>query len=179
MKSNVYLSRCQRQLKEWHAPLSGWYCVEVIDIEEEYSNTGLFTCELCGCSRVRFVQVMQQDYYFENVSVGCICAGIMEGDVIAAKERERLMKNRAKRKRNFPKRKWRKITYGMHILKYQGSWIRMTHSKFNQYGISYNGKSIRMYKGQPITNFLTAVYAAFDHVDPLEEILSLEKKDST
>ena len=30
-----------------------------------------------------------------GVSVGCICAGVMEGDILAAKERERLMRNRS------------------------------------------------------------------------------------
>lgn len=173
MKSNAYVSRCQRRLEEWQAPLSDWYCTEVIDIEEEFSSTSLFTCELCGCSRVRFVHVMEHDDYFESISVGCICAGIMEGDVLAAKERERLMKNRAKRKRNFPKRKWKRMPYDDYILMYKDSWIKMTCSRFNeqQYGVSYNGKSVWKYKGRPITSFLAAVYAAFDLVDPIEKIM--------
>lgn len=52
MNSNAYEARCQRKLEEWYAPISDWYCTEVIDIEEEASDTDLFTCELCGCSRV-------------------------------------------------------------------------------------------------------------------------------
>ena len=174
MSSNAYISRCQKKLKEWNAPLSDWYCIDLIDIEEESSDTDLFTCELCGCNRVRFVHVMEHKYYFESVSVGCVCAGIMEGDILAAKERERLMKNRAKRKRNFPKRKWKETRYGSYILMYKNSYIMMAHSKFNDqhYGVSYNGKSLWEYKGQPITSFLAAVYAAFDLVDPIEKVMN-------
>jgi hypothetical protein len=97
----------------------------------------------------------------------------MEGDVLAARERERLMKNRAKRKKNFPKRKWKEMPYGTYILMHKGSWIKMMHSKFNDqhYVVSYNGKSLWKYKGQPITSFLAAVYAAFDLVDPVERIM--------
>lgn len=73
-------------------------------IDEEDAN---FKCELCGCEKVRYVHVMEHNEYFEKVYVGCICAGIMEGDIIAAQERDRKMKNRAKRKLNFPHRRWK------------------------------------------------------------------------
>ena len=95
---SAYVRRCQKRLQEWGAPLSGWYCdyiYDVADEEEDPDYIDLFTCELCDCSQVRFVHVMRHDEYFETVSVGCICAGIMEGDILAAREREWLMKNRA------------------------------------------------------------------------------------
>ena len=44
---------------------------------------------------------MVHEDYFDVVIVGCICAGIMEGDILRAKERDRLMKNRSKRRKNF------------------------------------------------------------------------------
>lgn len=174
MSSSAYISRCQKKLKEWKAPLNDWYCIDLIDIEDENSNNSLYTCELCGCSRVRFVHVMEHDLYFESVSVGCICAGIMEGDIIAAKERERLMKNRAKRKRNFPKRKWEEISNGHYILRYKGSYIQIIRSNFNDehYGVSYKGKTALKHKGRPITSFLASVYAAFDLVDPIEKVMN-------
>ena len=99
---SAYVRRCQKRLQEWGAPLSGWYCDYIYDVADEEADPDhidLFTCELCDCSQVRFVHVMRHDEYFETVSVGCICAGIMEGDILAARERERLMKNRANRKR--------------------------------------------------------------------------------
>ncbi len=79
---SAYVRRCQKRLQEWGAPLSGWYCdyiYDVADEEEDSDHIELFTCELCDCTQVRFVHVMRHDEYFETVSVGCICAGIMEG----------------------------------------------------------------------------------------------------
>jgi len=173
--NTTYIARCHRQLKKWNAPMNNWYCVDVIDIEEDSSSNGLITCELCGCARVRFVHVMQHDEYFEDISVGCICAGIMEGDILAARERERLMKNRAKRKSNFPHRKWKENHYGGYSLKYQGIWVNIHRSKFNQnqYGVSCNGNTVWKHKDKPITSFLAAAYAAFDLVDPAERIAHL------
>lgn len=101
---SAYVRRCQKRLQEWGAPspagiviiFTMWQMKRQIPITSTW-----FTCELCDCSQVRFVHVMRHDEYFETVSVGCICAGIMEGDILAAREREPLMKNRANRKRNF------------------------------------------------------------------------------
>ena len=44
-----YLARCLRSLKEWGAPLEGWYFLEVIDMREDDEDAELWTCELCGC----------------------------------------------------------------------------------------------------------------------------------
>ena len=85
-----YIARCHRKLKEYGAPLSGWYCVEVIDIADEMDDEDATTeCELCGCKKVRYIHVMRYDDYFDDFRVGCICAGIMEGDILEAKDRER------------------------------------------------------------------------------------------
>jgi hypothetical protein len=98
---SAYIARCHKVLREWGAPLSDWYCIHVYDMADDDGEIyDLATCELCGCSKVRYVHVMRHDLYFEDIEVGCICAGIMEGDILAAKDRERLMKNRAKRKQN-------------------------------------------------------------------------------
>lgn len=108
MREDNYQNRCTKQLKEWGAPLAGWYCESVVDVkgdeddwdeedneDNEDNEAGLATCELCGCERVRFLHVMGNPDYFEEVNVGCICAGIMEGDIPAAVERDREMRNRA------------------------------------------------------------------------------------
>src|SRR5699024_12303587 len=112
---SAYVRRCQKRLREWGAPLSGWYCdyiYDVADEEEDPDHIDLLTCELCDCAQVRFVHVMRHDEYFEAVPVGCICAGIMEGDIFAARERERLMKHGGQRERTVPPRHWRKTGCG-------------------------------------------------------------------
>lgn len=171
---NAYIARCHKTLKEWGAPLSGWYCVHVYDMADDDGEVyDLATCELCGCSQVRYVHVMRHDLYFEDVEVGCICAGIMEGDILAAKERERLLKNRAKRRQNFPGRKWRLTRYGGYFTNYCGKQVFINRSKYNsnRYGASCEGKQTWSYKNRPIDNFLSAAYAAFDLADPIEEVM--------
>jgi len=177
MKNDIdsaYIARCHKTLKSWGAPLDGWYCVDVLDIADEDGEVVSFaTCELCNCNKVRYIHVMRNDDYFEDVEVGCICAGIMEGDILAARERERLMKNRAKRKQNFPRRKWKLTRTGNGYLNYKGKRIFINKNTTGRgtYNVFCEGQTVWNYKGRPIDNFLSAAYAAFDLVDPIEEVM--------
>ena len=165
----AYYARCIRQLKEWGAPVEGWYCVDIIDVREDDDDAPLATCELCGCVHVRYVHVMENDLYFEPVAVGCICAGIMEDDILAAEERERQMRNRAKRKRNFLKHEWRKGYRGFRYRTYRGQEVQIRELD-GRYIVHAGNKVGNRYKGRPITDLYSAIYAAFELVDPVEEI---------
>ena len=117
------------------------------------------------------MHVMGHPDYFEDVAVGCICAGVMEGDILAARERERLMRNRSKRKRSFPERKWEQTTHGWRLT-YHGKQILIGRSRRNpkHLGVKCRGQIVWTYKEKPITNFLSAAYAAFNLVDPIPEV---------
>lgn len=160
-----YIARCRKRLKEWGAPLDNWRCVKLIDGEDAD-----FTCELCGYESVRYIHVMEHDAYFEKLYVGCICAGAMEGDVFAAKERDRKMKNRAKRKLNFPNKKWKRARSGGLYVKYHDQYVFINNNG-GRYRCCCNHKTAWQYHGKPIDNFLTACYAAFDLADPIEEAM--------
>jgi hypothetical protein len=80
-------------------PHKGWPCLDVEDHEEP-----CFTCEMCGYPAVRFVHVMEHPEYPDEVSVGCVCAGHMEDDQAAARERERVARNAAARRGRLPDR---------------------------------------------------------------------------
>lgn len=165
---SAYIRRCHKQLKEWGAPLTGWTCEYVYDVADGDDDvTELATCELCRCTQVRFIHVMVHPDFYEKIEVGCICAGIMEGDILGAKEREREMKNRAKRKQHFPNRRWHQARNGNLYLTYQGQTVFLNRNgqKFN---VHCNGKTAWDYKGKPISSFLSAAYAAFDLADPIE-----------
>lgn len=166
----AYIARCHRTLTEWGAPLDDWFVTNTYDCLEEANE--LFTCELCGCTQVRIVHVMEHLHYFERISVGCICAGIMEGDILAAKERERMVKNRAKRRKNYLKRIWEQTPYGVSLMRYRGEMLQICKSKIhpNQFVVCCSKKSTRCHKGKPITDFCSAIHAAFDLIDPVEEI---------
>lgn len=169
-KDKAFYARCIRQLKAWGAPTTGWYCVGVNDVRGEDRNAPLSTCELCGCPHVRYEHIMDNDLYFEQVTVGCICAGIMEGNILAAEERERQMANRAKRKRNFLKHKWQHPWRGYWRRVYRGREVEI-HESGGRYTVHADGRTTSHYKGKPILDFYSAIYAAFELADPVEEIV--------
>ena len=172
--SEQYKARCIKRLKEWGAPLEGWYCVRMYDVADEDEapeDVVLSACELCDCASVRYVHVMQNKDYFEDVNVGCICAGIMEGNILAAKGRDNELKNRARRKWNFPKRKWHKTYDGSLWITYRGQAIYINRSPYgSNYGVRCGNQSVWKYKGKPIDNLLSATYAAFELADPIDQV---------
>lgn len=161
---NAYLARCHATLKSWGAPLEGWTCVDVID----YSGPegGLTSCELCGCTKVRFVHVMHHTRYFDPVEVGCICAGVMEGDELAARERERKARNRAKRRTTFLRKPWRALANGNQMIRHKGQAIFINRTQRGYYNARCGSRVAWQWRGKPITSPLAATYAAFDLIDP-------------
>ena len=91
-----YLRKCHKRLRELGAPLENWNCREVVDGE-----TADFICELCSCQKVRYIHVMEHPEYNGELNVGCICAGYMEGDLIAARERDDAARRKSSRRANF------------------------------------------------------------------------------
>jgi hypothetical protein len=160
-----YQSKCLNRLKEWGAPLEGWQCVKTYDVFDGNSNT-YATCELCHCEKVRFVHIMRHEDFYIDIHVGCICAGIMEGNILAARERERIAKNRSKRKQHFPHRKWKTAANGDIYLTYKGLQLIINQCTSDLFCVQYGGQTIFSYKGKTIKDQLSAVYAAFDLVDP-------------
>lgn len=164
-----YKHRCLNRLKEWGAPLSDCYCVNVEDTCDEKDGE-LSTCELCGCEKVRYLHHMTHKDYFETLPVGCVCAGILEGDELAAEERDRKMRNRAKRKQNFVRRNWKTASNGGKYFKKSGDNVFINQNG-QFYSYTYRGSRVYLYHGKRIDTFLTATYAAFDLVVPIEECL--------
>ena len=169
-KDKAFYARCIRQLKAWGAPTDGWYCVGVNDVREYDRDAPLSTCELCGCPHVRYEHIMENELYFEPVTVGCICAGIMEGSVLAAEEREKQMANRAKRRRNFLKHKWQHPWREYWYRTYRGQKVEI-HESGGRYTVYAGDRVASRYKGKPILDFYSAIYAAFELADPKEEIV--------
>lgn len=83
-------------------PHRGWVCVGVEDLQAVDAM-----CEMCESTEIRYVHHMVHRDFSGSLSVGCICAGHMEGSVAASQKREAQMKNRAGRRRRFPKLRWK------------------------------------------------------------------------
>lgn len=156
-----YIARCLKTLKEMEAPLEGWICTNVID---EVNDT--FTCELCDCKKVRFVHVMEHDDYYTHLAVGCICAGVMESDLFAAEERDRKMKNRAKRKRNFIKHTWKDSGDGVFTRTYKKK--KLTIKDYDGEFYCYQQRFFIMRSN---ADFRITMEKLFDFIDPLEDVM--------
>ena len=142
-----HYARCIQRLKEWHAPLSGWYCTAIIDVREDDPEAPLSSCELCDCCFVRY-------------------EGIMEDNVLKAQERERLMRNRSKRRRNFVRQTWKRNGDCLWYRRYRKKQLVIFKGS-SGYSVSVGRTTVLKYKGRPILDFLSAIYAAFDLADPV------------
>lgn len=153
-----YEIKVRKALAARGLPEDGWYCEDVEDNEDDD-----FVCELCGCTRVRFIHHMKNFFTRDELLVGCICAGAMEGNIEAARDREREMKNRAARKRNFPNRSgWKYTRNGGRYIDHCGKRIFINKSRSGGYRVNCGGSISWIYKGQTIRDFTTACYCAFD-----------------
>lgn len=169
-----YMSRCLACLKRIGAPLGGWQCLEVTDICEDDENAPLFTCELCGCDKVRYVHTMVHDDFYIPLKVGCLCAGVMEGNVLAARARDRAIRNWSKRRKNFMKHVWLHEKPSYYHRQYHYQELKIFEKKSDngaEYLIQVDGKQTTTYKEKPVKDLMSAKYAAFELADPRAEIM--------
>lgn len=96
--------RCEETQNLWKredVPKTGWFFTGFTDL-----GAPCAVCQMCGHQIIRYVHHMHHPAY-GSIDAGCVCAGKMEGDIEAAKQREREAKNKAARRENFQKRKWK------------------------------------------------------------------------
>jgi hypothetical protein len=61
---------------------------------------------MCESVEIRYVHNMEHPDYPGTLGVGCICAEHMEEDYIRPRQREKRLRNEARRRANLPRRKW-------------------------------------------------------------------------
>jgi len=83
-------------------PHKGWHCVDIEDLGKPKVQ-----CEMCESQTIRYVHYMEHQNYENVLEVGCVCAGNMEGNLVAAKHRETTMKSRASKRKRWLSRKWK------------------------------------------------------------------------
>ncbi len=141
-------------------PHEGWVCTGIIDLGEPVG-----TCRMCGHQIIRYVHIMKHPAYYRTIGAGCVCAGRMEGNPDAARERENAFKNRQARRETFLRMPLKRSRNGHEYLKYKGEIITVLEDKFkkgqyktvlrNKYSISYPTKE-------------EALADAYDIIDPWE-----------
>lgn len=73
---------CPNLWKQEDVPHSGWSCTGVSDL-----GAPVGICQMCGYQIIRYAHHMIHPGY-RSLTVGCVCAGRMEGDISEAKRRE-------------------------------------------------------------------------------------------
>jgi len=144
-------------------PHRGWQCVDIEDLGEP----GL-ECEMCESQIIRYVHHMEHPNYQKVLQVGCICAGHMEGDLVAAQTREASMRSRTSKRKRWLSRKWRISAKG-------NPWIRADGYRVTVYPrgdgwaatISSEDDSFVQHSRRNYSTIDRAKLAAFDQITRL------------
>ena len=139
-------------------PHEGWHCVGVIDLG---SPTGI--CRMCGYQIIRYVHIMEHPSFPRKIGAGCICAGKMEGNVEAARERENAFKNRQGRMETFLSTKLKKSKNGNEYFKYKGEIVTIIPDRFKP---GYYKSVFRNVFSDPHPTKESALLDVFDKIDP-------------
>ena len=154
------------------SPHKGWTEIGMEDLGEEAEfgeDIEYERCEMCGNEKIRYVHIMTHPEFPGELRVGCICACHMTDDYENPEARERDLKNRVQRKKNFMKKEWRQVfRTGNFTLKYKGENITIMRSKYDTgWGVIYAGKWRWDYHGRKISDFDTARLVAFNLFDEM------------
>ncbi|MBS1684406.1 MAG: hypothetical protein JSS76_06610 [Bacteroidetes bacterium] len=120
------------QWKQKDIPHKGWNLIDVIDVREdgqEEWETDYETCMMCGNEKIRYVHIVTHEDVAEDFRVGCVCAEKMTSDYFTPKHREQALRNRASRRANWPKRKWKLSMKGAYYLKVEERIILIYRDK--------------------------------------------------
>ncbi len=115
-------------------PHKGWTLEGVYDVREEGQSadeTDYETCMMCNNERIRYVHVVSHDEVGE-FKVGCVCAEKMTNDYINPKRLETALRNKASKRTNWIKRKWKINNNGNHYLSIEGNYL-LIYKKGDKY----------------------------------------------
>ncbi len=105
---------------------TGWHCVGITDLGRPSA-----VCGLCQKQAVRYLHFMVH-LDGRKMSVGCVCAGKLEGNTEKAKEREAEFKSQLARQANFAKKKLSASRNGNLYLKHNGHILVVLQDKYQQ-----------------------------------------------
>ena len=141
-----------------NVPKNGWICTDVIDLGAPFGE-----CGMCGKEDIRYVHIMLHERH-QSIGTGCVCAGKMEGDINASKERENMLKNKIGRYTTFTKLDLKISKKGNPYTKYKDTVItfmeRENKDKEPTWAFVENGEFSNNYK-----SLEEAKRAAFEKVD--------------
>ncbi|MBI3616879.1 MAG: hypothetical protein HY210_01475 [Candidatus Omnitrophica bacterium] len=110
IQEEQYIASKRGKWSQMGVPHKG--CVDIEDLGEPQ-----LTCQMCESQIIRYVHYMEHPKHSEVLCVGCVCAGHMEGDITAARNREASMRSRIEKRKRWTTRKWKISAKG-------NPWIR-------------------------------------------------------
>lgn len=121
--------------KQSRIPHKGWNLIDVIDIREDgqsENETFYEACMMCGNERIRYVHIVEHQEVNEEFRVGCICAEHMTNDYVNPNRREKELKNRANRLKNWSSKKWKLSQKGNFYLKIENHLLVIFKDKLSK-----------------------------------------------
>lgn len=151
---------------KWSAlgiPHKGWLCVDIEDLGEPQ-----VLCEMCESQTIRYVHHMEHPLYPTALAVGCVCAGHMEGDLNAARNRDAAMQSRASKRNRWTTRKWKNSVNGNPTIKADGFRVTVYRrgAGWSATLSSLDGLGV-LHAKRNFTSIDQAKLAAFDHITRL------------
>jgi hypothetical protein len=117
-------------------PKRGWVCVGEYDTFEEIGEEEFETCGMCESAQVRFVHIMENARYPDQLFCGCICAGYMAQDLATAQRRDKAMRSVASRRERFPARAaWKLSARGTPYIKVRGYHLMVVRRESDTFGV--------------------------------------------
>lgn len=150
-------------------PHKGWTLTDVIDVREdgqaEY-DTDYETCMMCGNERIRYVHIVTHDSIGDEFRVGCVCAEKMTNDYETPKHKEHALRNRANRRKNWLKKKWKQSIKGTHYITVEEHLILIYRDKKNN---KYKVKIGKKFGNKQFDTLEEAKIAAFKGIEYLKD----------
>lgn len=125
--------------KQSGVPHRGWSLLDVIDVREDEQRedeTDYETCMMCGNEKIRYVHIVEHAEIDEEFRVGCMCAEKMTNDYVNPAKREKDLRNRANRRKNWSRKNWQLSKKGNLYLKIEGHLLVIyTDKKTGKYKV--------------------------------------------
>ncbi len=125
---------------------------------------------MCQRQEIRYVHVMEHAEFPGRIRAGCVCAGHMERDEVAAKSRERRAKSLEARRRRWLEKVWRVSRRGNPFLNVDHFNVTLFRKQTAWSGLIEDKKSGRkVFAKRRYADQKAAKLAAFDAVAVLKE----------
>ena len=163
------IARRRGKWSQKKVPHLGWTCVDQYDAKQDGGD--MIVCQMCETMEVRFVHVMANERFPEELHCGCICAAHMSGELKAAQERDKKMRSRAQRRAKFHKKGWKVSVHGNPYIEVHGYQAVITPLLHGGFRICARGPYDRNYQWgkKEYATLLDAKKGCFDAIEFLEQ----------